>query len=254
VTSMGVSAQRHIQDIRCADVVALKDRFSVGSRVLELGGGNGYQATLLASWGCHVTSIDVALPPPGETVFFPVQLYDGRQIPFPDDTFDMVYSSCVLEHVSGLASLLRETRRVLKASGSAVHIVPSTWWRFWTSAAHYPHLMLRLLKLGQSAIGGTAGLPHVGAKGVGTAWRRLRRVLYAPAHGEYPSAFAELYYYSRRRWTRVFEDAGLTVQHVAGNGLFHTGYRLLPFLGPGPRRALAAILGSPTHVFTVRQR
>jgi SAM-dependent methyltransferase len=43
--------------------------------------------------------------------------YDGVKIPFADDTFDLIYSHQVFEHVRYPELVLHEARRVLKAGG-----------------------------------------------------------------------------------------------------------------------------------------
>lgn len=245
------SLQRHVQDIRHADIIELQGRFRPGMRVLEVGGGNGYQSKVIAEWGCEVSSIDIAPPSRHEPVFYPVQLYDGRLIPFSDHTFDVVYTSCVLEHIPQLVPLLREMRRVLKPGGSAIHIVPSATWRFWTSVAHYPYLLKRAAGVKPSNTG-SGHFAATSAQVVPAMRKRLGRLIMSPAHGEYPDAISEIYYYSKSRWIRVFREAGFFVTGVTGNGLFHTGYRILPWLGVRERQWMANVLGSATHVFTVK--
>jgi len=46
-------------------------------------------------------------------------LYDGDTLPFPENSFDLVFSSCVLEYLTGakLNKFLREMVRVLKVGG-----------------------------------------------------------------------------------------------------------------------------------------
>ncbi len=62
---------------------------------------------------------------------------DGTRLPFPSETFDLVLSHAVIEHVADPLAYLQEARRVLKASGlcfleTAPYLSPS--------GAHLPRL------------------------------------------------------------------------------------------------------------------
>src|SRR5262245_11716714 len=103
-----------------------------GMRVLEIGAGSGYQASIFASWQCQVVAIDVPDRKSESTQYYPVQAYDGRILPFEASSFDCVFSSNVLEHVQPIEAFLLDTRRVMNRSGISVHILPSPAWRFWT--------------------------------------------------------------------------------------------------------------------------
>jgi len=48
--------------------------------------------------------------------------YDGREIPFEDNKFDIVMSNAVLEHVSGLKEFFIETCRVIRPGGLSYHL------------------------------------------------------------------------------------------------------------------------------------
>ena len=53
--------------------------------------------------------------------------FDGINIPFPDETFDFVLCTEVLEHAIEPVSLLIEMKRVLKTNGLLLITVPSMW-------------------------------------------------------------------------------------------------------------------------------
>lgn len=53
--------------------------------------------------------------------------YDGRNIPFPDNTFDHVFSSEVFEHVFNIEEVLSEIKRVLKPGGRLLLTCPFAW-------------------------------------------------------------------------------------------------------------------------------
>lgn len=240
----------HLERLRRAELDSVRAYFPVGRRVLEVGGGNGFQANVIAGWGCVVESVDLDVDR-WEVVHFPVRRYDGEYLPFTAGSFDVVFSSNVLEHVAQLPSLLAETRRVLAPGGIAVHIVPTPVWRFWTLLAHYPGVLWRLAG-GRSAAAGRR-LARVDELARDRGWGALvRDALLPPPHGAFPSALAELGGYRLRRWQHAFAVAGWTVERVIPNGLFYTGAALCPGLPLALRRRLAVALGSACRAFVLR--
>jgi len=53
--------------------------------------------------------------------------YDGKHIPFPDESFDALFCGEVLEHVFDPELVLPEIRRVLKPDATALLTVPFCW-------------------------------------------------------------------------------------------------------------------------------
>ncbi|TKB63783.1 MAG: methyltransferase domain-containing protein [Nitrospira sp.] len=242
---------QHLESLRKSEIELVKPWFQSGLRVLEVGGGNGFQASVLASWGCHVTSIDLPETSAAAT-YYPVESYDGQRFPFPDHAFDVVFSSNVLEHVPHLPVILKEIARVIKSDGMAVCILPSSAWRFWTSLTHYVHLARRV---------GSRFFPHDavgrGSSSQGTSAKRnwgvlLKRVFFDGPHGAYPNEFYELYAFSRSRWLNVFAAHGFVITSCFRNGLFYTGYAIFPRLSMSQRRHLSRFLGSATWVYVMR--
>lgn len=105
---MDLNDNRHLLLVRHAEIEAVRRWLTPGTRVLEIGGGNGYQAGIIASWGCEVHSIDVSQALDHMKGYYPVGEYDGERIPFPQESFDTVFSSNVLEHVERLPDMLLE--------------------------------------------------------------------------------------------------------------------------------------------------
>ncbi|MEO7330536.1 MAG: class I SAM-dependent methyltransferase [Minicystis sp.] len=236
----------NLEQLRRAESALVLAHLTPGMRVIELGGGNGLQAKMMEDFGCSVRSIDVPGRQPPPVQHFPVEDYDGVHIPGADASFDVVFSSSVLEHVRDLPALFAEMRRVLTPSGFMVHIVPGTVWRFWTSVARYRLLLGELLHPGP-------------APAVADPRSRLRRaasftkaLLIEPPHGEHANALVELYHFNRRVWMRVFEENGWVVSEAYGNGLFYTGCSTFPDLSLERRRRLSRLLGSSCQVFVLR--
>lgn len=243
----------HLPLLRQKEIEAVRSWFKPGIHVLEIGGGNGYQASVIASWGCNVKSID--LPQAGTAKrYFPVQDYDGQHLPFSDESFDLVFSSNVLEHIELLDSILLEISRVLTPGGLAVHILPSPSWRVWTSLAHYPAMLRYVIDSGKTTAKQNDDSPSV-QRALRTHSVRflISRALFAGPHGVYPNALYELYYFSKSRWRSLLRKGGFLPIMVTTNGLFYTGYGLLPSLSIRTRRCLARVFGSACHIFVLKK-
>ncbi|MBI5862205.1 MAG: class I SAM-dependent methyltransferase [Rhodocyclales bacterium] len=134
--------------IRYVELCSVRSLFPDNGSVLEIGGGNGYQAAVLKSWGLAVVSIDIDTQGAWTKRYFDVVGYDGKTIPIADGKVDVIFSSNVLEHIAedALQALFTDMRRVLVPGGFAVHLVPTPVWRLWTIMAHYPWLILRVIR------------------------------------------------------------------------------------------------------------
>lgn len=98
-----------------------------GLRVLDLGCGTGRHALWLAAEGGEVTAIDFSagmlaearLKPGAEQVQFLV--HDLHEpLPWPNDSFDLIVSGLVIEHLRDLDGFFVEACRVLRPAGRAV--------------------------------------------------------------------------------------------------------------------------------------
>lgn len=244
-----------LEALRRYEVERVQRWFKPGMTVLEIGGADGLQAGVIASWGCRVRSVDLPGRPAGPKAHYPVQDYDGSRLPFPDAAFDVVFSSNVLEHIKDVERMLAECCRVLNPGGVCIHILPSTAWRCWTLVTHYPAVLLALLgrESGEAPVPTSKGVLSPDGERCSLA-RRLRGTLIPPPHGEDRSAFVELYTYSSGRWRRLFERCGFQVIHMEPARLFYTGHVLLPALTIGSRVALASLCGSGCRIYVLKVR
>src|SRR5262245_16041901 len=121
----------HLRTIRLAEIDDVVRCLPPDARILEIGAGTGEQAAELARRGFEVVAIDMAASNYSTSRVFEVLNYNGVDLPFPDQSFDIVYSSNVLEHVIELDHLEWEIRRVLRDGGRCIHLVPTPAWRIW---------------------------------------------------------------------------------------------------------------------------
>lgn len=241
-------AREHLHGIRRAELAALAPLLPDGRlRVLEIGGGDGFQAAELALRYGWVAAIDVAGSVRHGPRLYPVAIFDGMHLPFADTTFDVVFTSHVLEHVADIAHLQAEIRRVMTGRGCAVHVLPSATWRLWTMLAHYATLPRRFLRrLLRGAADRPAGerRPRLGDRVLAAAVERR--------HGARGAALSELWLYSRFAWCRLFRRTGFRVRAVRPLGLYYTGYSLLGArLGVERRRILARLFGSASIAYVL---
>ncbi len=241
---------KHLENIRTYELGLITPRIPEGSTVLEVGAGSGYQAMKLAELGHRVEAIDIPGSRHEIRRIWPVLAYDGHDIPFPDNHFDIVYSSSVLEHIPHIVEFQSEIQRVLKPGGLAIHVLPATSWRFWTSLAHY----FFALKAVYRSITRTGGSAEATENRVSASTpRNIAAVLFPQRHGERGNAITELVLFNRRSWQSLFQATGWEVAGCYPNRLFYTGYCVLGSnLNIQVRQRLSAFLGSSCLIYVLK--
>ena len=102
---------------------AQKDAFP-GSTVLDMGCFDGYWSEKLSGLGYRVTSIDI------EKHYPKTQIVDlDKSLPFADASFDLVWSTDVIEHLDSPSATAQEIKRILKPKG--IMIVSTNNSFFW---------------------------------------------------------------------------------------------------------------------------
>lgn len=222
---------------------------SSAARVLEVGAGAGWQALHLQTLGYEVSAVDVEQSSYRPAMVFPVALYDGRVLPFPDCSFDVVFTSNVLEHILDIDAFLQETARVLRPGGSAIHVLPTPTWRFWSTLLYPLWFLKRALSicLGQQPAAAGASPP---GSSLGAIFARAAANLLPRRHGERGNVWTELYYFSEAFWLRRFRSSGFVIGRRVPSGLFYTECSVLGAYMPlAVRETLARLLGSSCRTY-----
>ena len=274
MNSSNKEQEDHLSKLRRYEFEKIKHIFNSNDKVLEIGGGSGFQASLISKCVDEITSIDVY---PHPTPVAEVKVYDGINIPFPDKYFNAVFSSNALEHIQDIDGIMLELKRVLKDNGVSVHIVPTVSWRVFTSLAHYPGIP-RLLwsnyqnlktKIAPPAVT-KAPAPEIREdpsslllSSIDIRWisnifthfklKWIKSILLSPRHGERGNALTEAWFYRSKWWRSKFMENGMVIENEFSLGLFYTGNivfgRVLPF---SIRRFLSKLFGSSTRVFLLK--
>lgn len=241
-----------LRQVELAGILAV---LGPGGRLLELGAGTGEQARELSRQGFDVVAIDLPSSVYAASRQFAIGEYDGKHIPLPDASVDVVFSSYVLEYIPNLAAMHAEIRRVLKPSGYCVHVLPTHGWRFWTIVCGLPNVLVCLLtnlpRLLPNAL-----LRAAERQRLVRAWRKAAGQfvgsLVTHRHGDHSNLLSELWRFRPAYWRREFSSNGFVLIDERPMGIFYTGHCLFgSTLGVPMRRRIAHLLGSAGHLFKI---
>lgn len=124
--------------LRCLDKLGYP--FRGDESLLDCGCGNGGVARILRGRVREVTAVDVE--PSGDwrdEAGLRFLVADALQLPFGDESFDLVHSKDSLHHMSSPEQALAEYHRVLRPGGSALIVEANRY-----NPAFYPHMTLAL--------------------------------------------------------------------------------------------------------------
>jgi ubiquinone/menaquinone biosynthesis C-methylase UbiE len=244
----------HLNRLRLAELEVVRRFLPPQARILEIGAGTGRQGMELRKLGYEVAMIEIESSDYLSNRLCEITNYNGRDIPFGDAAFDVVFSSNVLEHVPELGYLHREISRVLKRDGYAIHVVPTHFWRLWSIFTVLPAAVQRVLALRNQFLFKSFSKAEmqrvIGV--VAMAGRHLAGAFIQRRHGERGNVLSELRLFHPSWWRKNFKSNGYLITHEEPVGLFYTGSMALgEKLRIEQRKRLAAALGSACELFVV---
>jgi len=226
-------------------------------RILEIGSSRGDLLFKIRNMGVDITGVEIE---ENETTakLQGIVYYDGKRLPFNDNSFDIILSSNVLEHIDNLNEFELEIRRVLRPDAVVLHVLPTHMWRFWTMLIHYfalPRRIVFRMSRFNAKVTNTAAkdmLKKTNYTTIREVFHLLSAALVYPRHGVRGNRFTELYYFHPTWWKRHFVQSGYKKVEVLTIPLFYTDHTLLPWLTLKHRKLLS-FLGSATACYKMEK-
>ncbi len=223
--------------------------------VLEIGGRDGYQAELISKKGFKVTSIDIK---PTFPQFYPVQKGDITKLDFHENSFDIIFSSNMLQEILSIDEALLEMRRVLKKDGIIIHIVPSSWWSLITNFWHYcfiPKYLIKSKKF-QNLINKNIKNYNKSDENFQetstNSKKNLKQLFFHPL-GANTSFVHEIIYFSNFYWKNLFKKKGFKIIKQKNCPYFYSAYSIFRFKFLKFRKFLAFMGITSCYCFIMRK-
>ena len=220
--------------------------------ILEIGGRDGFQANIISKKGHNVTSIDIN---PVFPQFYPVQNGTINQLNFKENSFDIIYSSNMLQEIQHIEESFIEMKRVLKKDGIIIHIVPSSWWSLITNFWHYCLIPKYLIKSKKFRKIFNSNLNEVQIKqneNIKSDTKNLKRLFFHPL-GANVSFIHEILYFSKIYWGKLFKKNGFTIIEQKNCPYFYSAYSIFRFKFLKFRKFLASIGITSCYCFIMKK-
>lgn len=225
---MGMKAHwnERMHDLRSDEFKRIFNRFKKKEfqKTLELGAGDGFQTKLLKRYSICVTAADYNYSRLKKTRGVDYMQLDAEEAgkKFKKSSFDLVYSSNMLEHLNYPDKSLRGIHRILKDDGITIHTMPTPFWKFCQMVFHYPNLMVLFIQNIRDLKGrmkqSTTNNPKSSKHSI------LRQIIWPVPHGAYNSNIIEFIKFRKKRWLHEFDKSGFVVIKVI-KGPISSGYR-----------------------------
>lgn len=239
-----------LHEVRKFELEKLTNLFPVNKKlkILEIGSGSGFMISVLEKKYKNIEGLEIE-GSAYESKNKKIKKYNGKHIPFKDNTFDVVFTSHVLEHIKEIDDFSNEISRVLKIKGKAFHVIPTPTWRFYTSIFHYFALVDFLIKFLKRSEIDELNKRLVKKSRI----TKLKMMFFAPRHGERGNVISELYYFSKTYWVKVFKRNGYIVESVNnsqiiywGNDIFRNNFSIKL------RSIFSKVFGSSSKIYVLK--
>ena len=239
----------------------LPDKYFVSG--LEIGAGDGYQTSLLATHLSKLISSDLNFKRMKKALMIPgvdYQKVDADSIGgmFKVETLNFIFSSNVLEHLRDPEKFLAATQSMLTNDGYAVHIIPSRHIKISYLLFYYPNLVLLVIdrligKLRGRSVFRGAGIDLENNINTGTQSKKvvgkIKKFLIPSPHGNFPNHTREFVAFGKSQWVRLFKKAGYFIAAYAQGPAFSGyGFGLM-----SSRRLLEYCGVSSEHIFILKK-
>ena len=220
--------------------------------ILEVGGRDGYQANMISDKGHNVTSIDIN---PIYPQFHTVQKCTIHELDFKENSFDIIYSSNMLQEIQQIEESFTEMKRVLKSNGIIIHIVPSSWWSLITNFWHYCIIPKYLIRSNKFKKIFNLNLKQVQVEendSVKSSRKNLKQLFFHPL-GANTSFIHEILYFSKIYWKKLFEKNGFRIMDQKNCPYFYSAYSIFRFKFLKCRILLARIGITSCYCFVMKK-
>ena len=185
---------------------------------LELGAGDGFQSQLLINYVDSLIATDLngdRLPTKSNFPNIQYLVLDAEKVgsAFEPKSFDIVFSSNLMEHLPNVHNCFNGIHQILKDDGIAIHVMPSPNWRLFATILHFPNKLYNLLDViffGRKRKKGKGNNLKLNAK----RQSRIKNFFIPKPHGISSNFISEFFAFRRKKWINDFEETNFKVLKI----------------------------------------
>ena len=201
--------------------------------ILEIGAGEGFQSEILKNYCnklyCTDLNSERLIKKNNNSIFY--KICDAEKIDqyFNSNTFDLVFSSNVFEHLPNPSSALKGIKSILKNDGLVINIIPNPFFDFTIILLHYPNYIITKVEriLNKIFSGGKNIRKSINRENNLKKKKRkslLTKLFSLPRpHGVSNSFINEIKQFSKSNWINLFDKEGFEIIEII-KGPVYSGY------------------------------